>query len=433
MKKAIVAIQRYEHSPDSARILLDLCRGFHDLKGHHHVLIKPNLVGLDHKYPMSLYGIFTTTRLVHDVVLLLKEHGVQKIAIGEGSVHGKGYGLDTHKIYEILGYPLLKERYGVTLLDLLTEPFEEVDLNHARLQISRPALESDFLINMPVLKTHNQTILSLGLKNLKGCLSLKSRRFCHRPDYSLEHYLSLFAERLKPALTILDGIYGLENGPYYGGKAVRMNALAASRDPLAADAAGAFLSGFDPACIPHIKDYAERHNRSLHQDQFHILGTPIHDLQRPLKWDHPWRKDNTGPRIWDRIGIKGVSIPKYDKTLCTGCSAFYSPILIMISMAYSGEPFPDVEILSGKSMRPSGQAQKSILFGNCMIKENRQNPDIKEAVFVKGCPPSLESVQKALKHCGINASLTIYEEYRRSLVERYKGREEFDEGFFYLR
>ncbi|MFH1479931.1 MAG: DUF362 domain-containing protein [Pseudomonadota bacterium] len=433
MKKPIVAIKRYEHSPGSARELIDLCEGFHDLKGHHHVLIKPNLVGLDRQYPISLYGIFTTTRLVHDVVFLLKEYGVEKIALGEGSVHGKGYGVDTHEIYKILGYPLLKERYGVTLLDLLGEPFKEEDFDHFRLQISRPALESDFLINMPVLKTHNQSVLSLGLKNLKGCLSLKSRKFCHRPDQSLEHYLSLFIEKVRPALTILDGIYGLENGPYYAGKAVRMDALVASKDPLAADAAGAFLTGFDPFHIPHIREYAERHHRSLDQNQFHFLGTPIHELRRPLKWDHPWREDDTGPKIWDRAGIKGVSIPKYDKTLCTGCSAFYSPILVMISTAYRGQPFPEVEILSGKSMEPSGHANKSILLGNCMIKANRRHPNIREAVFAKGCPPLLGSIRKALNHCGINANLSVYEKYRHSLVERYKGKEGFDEGFFYLR
>ena len=82
MEKPIVALQRYEKSPDSLRELVRLCDGFSELKSRHQVFIKPNLVAMDSQYPMALYGIFTTTRLVQDMVLLLKEFGVGNITIG---------------------------------------------------------------------------------------------------------------------------------------------------------------------------------------------------------------------------------------------------------------------------------------------------------------------------------------------------------------
>jgi uncharacterized protein (DUF362 family) len=365
------------------------------------------------------------------MIILLKEQGVEKITVAEGSTHGKGFGVGTGRIYDVLGYSKLAQRYGVRLMDLLKEPFDEVDFGQFTLQMSRPVLEADFLINMPVLKTHSQGILSLGMKNLKGCLSLKSRKFCHRPDHSLDHYLSLFVERLRPDLTVLDGIYGLEKGPFYMGKALRMDALAASTDPLAVDMVGATLAGFNPSSIPHIKEYADRHSRSLSLDQFEVRGTPVEELRRPLKWDNTWRDDNTGPKAWDRMGIRGVSIPKYDKSLCTGCSGLYSPVLVMIMSAYRGVPFNEIEILTGKSMKPSGKARKSVLLGNCMIKANRKDPNIQEALLVKGCPPTVESIQEAMDRCGIQARMEFYEQFRRSLVERYEGKAEFDEGFYY--
>jgi uncharacterized protein (DUF362 family) len=431
MKSNIVAIKRYESSPNSLRELLALCGGFSQLAAGHQVFLKPNLVAWEDKYPMPLYGVFTTTRLVHDMIILLKEQGVEKITVAEGSTHGKGFGVGTGRIYDVLGYSKLAQRYGVRLMDLLKEPFDEVDFGQFTLQMSRPVLEADFLINMPVLKTHSQGILSLGMKNLKGCLSLKSRKFCHRPDHSLDHYLSLFVERLRPDLTVLDGIYGLEKGPFYMGKALRMDALAASTDPLAVDMVGATLAGFNPSSIPHIKEYADRHSRSLSLDQFEVRGTPVEELRRPLKWDNTWRDDNTGPKAWDRMGIRGVSIPKYDKSLCTGCSGLYSPVLVMIMSAYRGVPFNEIEILTGKSMKPSGKARKSVLLGNCMIKANRKDPNIQEALLVKGCPPTVESIQEAMDRCGIQARMEFYEQFRRSLVERYEGKAEFDEGFYY--
>jgi uncharacterized protein (DUF362 family) len=433
MNKPVVALKRYEKSPNSLRELIDLCGGLDELAAHQHVLIKPNLVAWDDKSPMPLYGVFTTTRLVHDMVFLLKERGVEKITIGEGPAHGRRFGVGTEHIYEALGYHKLAEHHGVTLMDLLQEPFENVDFGGFTLQVSKPALQADFLINMPVLKTHNQSILSLGMKNLKGCLSIKSRKYCHRPDNSLDHYLSLFVEKLRPALTVLDGIYGLEKGPFYMGKAVRMNALVASKDPLALDAVGAALAGLDPSDIPHIKAYADRHSRSLDLEQWRLRGTPLAALARPLKWDNRWREDNTGPRAWQRMGIQGISIPKYDKTLCTGCSGLYSPVLVMVMSANQSVPFNEIEILTGKAMKPSGKARSTILLGNCMIKANRKDKNIREAVFVKGCPPTMDSIQEAMERCGIHPDMGYYKIHRRSLMERYEGKEEFDEGFFYMK
>ncbi|MGD2126217.1 MAG: DUF362 domain-containing protein [Desulfobacteraceae bacterium] len=432
MEKQVVAIKRYEKSPDTLRELIELCEGFDRLKPDQHVFIKPNLVALDDKYPMSLYGVYTTSRLVQDMVILLKAFGVEKITIGEGAVRGKDFGVPTDGIYDFLGYPFLKARYGVRLIDLLKGPFEKVDFGEFQLQIAKPALEADFFINMPALKTHNQAVLSLGLKNLKGCLSIKSRKFCHGSDESLDHHLSFFVEKLNPGLTVLDGIYGLEKGPFYLGKAVRMNALVGSKDALAADVIGAALAGIEPQNVPHIKEYADRHNRSLSVEDFDIKGTPISELGRKLKWDNTWREDNTGPRAWDRIGIQGVSLPKYDKTLCTGCSGLYGPILAMIMSAFKGTPFDEIEVLTGKSMKPSGQAKKTVLFGNCMIKAHRKDTKIKEAIFTKGCPPSLQETEKAMNECGIQANLEFYKMFRDSLMDRYKGKEGFDERLYFL-
>jgi uncharacterized protein (DUF362 family) len=390
MAKPVVAIKRYENSPNSLRELLDLCGGLDELATHHHVFIKPNLVAWDDKYPMPLYGVYTTTRLIHDMVLLLKEGGVEKITIAEGSALGKRFGVGTERIYEVLGYHKLTTRYGVTLMDILQEPFENVDFGGFTLQVSKPA-------------------------------------------HSLDHYLSLFVEKLRPALTVLDGIYGLEKGPFYMGKAVRMNALVASKDSLAVDAVGAALAGLDPSDVPHIKGYADRHSRSLDLEQWHMRGTPLEALRRPLKWDNRWREDNTGPRAWERMGIQGISIPKYDKTLCTGCSGLYSPVLVMVMSAHQGVPFNEIEILTGKAMKPSGKASSTVLLGNCMIKANRKDTNIREAVFVKGCPPTMDSIQEAMERCGIHPNMDFYKRHRRSLMERYEGKEGFDEGFFYMK
>jgi hypothetical protein len=91
------------------------------------------------------------------------------------------------------------------------------------------------------------------------------------------------------------------------------------------------------------------------------------------------------------------------------CSGMTSTILAAIARAWKGEPWDDVEILSGKVMKPERGKKKTILFGKCMYQANKDNPDIKEMIAIKGCPPRPETVYKALQKAGIEVDPVIFE------------------------
>ena len=109
MKKPIVSINKYESSPDSLAKAIEEAKGFEKLQTKHQVLIKPNLVGWDPVYPIAPYGVYTTSRLVEDMVTLLKDYGVKDIIIGEGSAprgeKKKDQLVGTRLIFSALGYP----------------------------------------------------------------------------------------------------------------------------------------------------------------------------------------------------------------------------------------------------------------------------------------------------------------------------------------
>jgi len=431
---APVALKRYTTSPDSLRELLDLGDGLAGLTPTDHVLIKPNLVAWDRRNPLPLYGVYTTRRIVEDLLVVLREHGAGKITIAEGSVSVRGQDevLRTPQIFEMLGYPELARKYDAELLDLLPGPFATVEAEGFEFEVAEAALAADFLIDVPVLKTHNQSKVSLGLKNLKGCLSDKSRKAAHSADHKLDHHLSLFAEHLTPALTVIDGIYSLERGPAHGGIAVRTDTLIASRDVLAADLVGAAVAGFDPAEIVHLRAFAARHDRSTDLADLELRGDPLADLARPLRWDSPWREDDTGPRVWDRFGITDRWLPKYDDSLCTGCSFVYGPILMML-MSATREGAPEtVEVLTGKSMTPSGQADHTVLVGKCMLKKNHDAAGIRHRVRVRGCPPTHAKIVAALAECGLQVSPAGVQKLQGMALHRYAGQPEFDPGMFGL-
>jgi uncharacterized protein (DUF362 family) len=428
-----VSLVKYQPDSASLKTAVQLCGGFARLKQTDRVMIKPNLVAWEERYPIAPFGVYTTTRLVEDLIILLKDFGCQHISIGEGSVQiQKGVG--TMKAYAGLGYKELEKRYGVTLLDLNKSKTEKFNFHDdLSLHIARDAVESDFLINFPVLKTHGQTKVSLGLKNLKGCLKLQSKKLCHHAQLDLEYCFSHIADFVKPALTIVDGIYGLEKGALHFGKAYRKDLIIASTHILGADMVAAKTIGYDSADIKHFEYYAKRHNQSLSLQDYEILGEKLEENITPLKWDWAWTSDNTGPGIFQKFGVTGVALPKYDDSLCSGCSPIANLANILVLSAFKGQPLPKIEILNGKKMQARPGYAKTILLGNCIQKANETNSNIQEAVEVMGCPPVMQDVVSALKSAGLDVNESVYHGYMKEQSEKYDGKEGFEKKFFQAR
>src|SRR5680860_1086322 len=119
----------------------------------------------------------------------------------------------------------LERKDSIRLVDLNEEKFVKVDCDGYELGIGESVLRADKIINVPVLKTHNQTKVSLGIKNLKGVLNRKSKKFCHNKDIDLSYIFPHIIEKLPVALTLIDGVFALAKGPGPTGKAERRNLI----------------------------------------------------------------------------------------------------------------------------------------------------------------------------------------------------------------
>ncbi len=113
-------------------------------------------------------------------------------------------------------------------------------------------LDSDVLLNVPVLKHHSGTGMTAAMKNLMGVVW--DRKFYHQTD--LHQIIADFLTLRKPTLNILDAYHPMvRHGPR--GKSaddlVEMRTLLASADPVALDAAAAKLLGLEPAKVAYIK------------------------------------------------------------------------------------------------------------------------------------------------------------------------------------
>ncbi len=442
MKKHKVAVVKYEKPIESVRKAIELCAGLDHMPAQARVFIKPNIAFWTRAVAFPKWGVITTSRIVEDIIILLKERGISDITIGEGTVtmRPKDSATPAHA-FETLGYGLLKQKYGIKVINVFERPFEKVDLGDGvKLNFNSDILNSDFVVDLPVMKAHLQTVVSLGIKNLKGTIDIPSRKRCHSmtPGKDLHFWVAKLADRMPPMLTLQDGIYTNERGPGPDGRMHRSNLLVASSDVLAADLVGAKLLGHEPQNVPHLVHAARNRNRPFDLSDIVVQGEGIEGLGKYHEYDYQYSEteDGTMPLPMAKQGLKGVFYRKYDLSMCTYCSGVNGVMLAAIRSAWIGEAWDEIEILTGKSMQPTSGMKKTILLGKCMYQAHKDNANIREIIAVKGCPPSPGSMLKALHKAGIDADPGLFENLDQLpgfFFSRYKDRSEFDEVFFQVK
>lgn len=377
--KPVVSLLKYESLESIGRVI-ELCEGFKNLKSSDRVLLKPNICTAGGGF-IPPFGTVVTTCVMEGTVRALKEFGVSNISIGEGTVLDE-LGTNTNKGYKWIQLDRLAERYGIKLIDFNAGPHKKIKNEDVPINIAEAALETDFFINVPVLKTHSDTRVSLASKNLKGCMSMASKKYFHGPDGTLHYHISRLMESIPQHLVIIDGIYAMDRGPDATvGTAHRRGIVAASTDFLAADAVGTRLLGGEPTEAEHLRLYAERHSRTNileDSDAIEVRGEKVEDHAEFLPWQH-----QPGHDMKDS-GHTGMEVRVITNTMCSGCYANVTGPTLLLAALGRNYDFDDMRIIAGKSLKDDRNSPRTFLFGNCAVKENKH---LDKATRVEGCPP----------------------------------------------
>lgn len=371
-----VSVVKFDGSLESIGRAIELCSGFDKLNKNDRVLIKPNIT-FGGWIAIPPYGMVTTSKMVEGILWKLAEHGCNNVSIGEGTILGV-LGSNTRRGFKYTGISRVAKKYGAKLIDFNDGPFDHKDLGGIKVGISKIALEADFLINMPVLKTHPQVKVSLGFKNLKGCLDVVSRKAFHMKG--LEHLICLLNQLLESDLTIIDGIYMLEKGPdAMVGVSYRKNLIIASRDAFECDCVGATILGFEPSQIGYLEEYAQLSKRPADVKAFQIVGERLEPLKEKLRWEM-----NPEEELLEFAGITGLSVPHPGDHICSGCYANLAYSFGLFGKVNPNLNLGDTRIYSGKNEVSQETGQRIILYGNCAIKSSSEK---NHAASIAGCPP----------------------------------------------
>lgn len=136
-------------------------------------------------------------------------------------------------------------------------------------KVHRELQDADVFINVPVLKHHSSTTVSLAMKNLMGVVW--DRGYYHGND--LSQCIADFLTYRKPDLNIIDGYRMMtRNGPR--GVSVSdvadLRSLIAGKDAVAVDAAATLMFGSKPQDINHIRIAHEMGLGTMELDQLAI-------------------------------------------------------------------------------------------------------------------------------------------------------------------
>lgn len=232
------------------------------------VALKPNL-GWDKLIP----GAISSPWVVEAVIMVIRDY-VGKIFL----VESDQIVVDVEKVVRLTGLDKVCKRYGVEWVNMSKGVFKRIQ------DPSRLILKDIFipeillrteLVTLPVLKTHNKTVLSGAIKNQWGCLETLRHHF----HLVLSEALVDVNQIIQPRFAVMDGTVGLEGDGPKSGRPKEMDIILASGNLVGLDATAARTMGFKPDEIEHLKLCSEHGLGSL-ADGYEVIGGKVEDLRK---------------------------------------------------------------------------------------------------------------------------------------------------------
>lgn len=234
------------------------------------VLLKPNL--------LSARGaedaVVTHFEVVRAVGRLVQRSG-GTVLIGDAP---GGYGKNIDEIFEKSGLKAMAAE----------EEFELVKFNTAHFiegfPIAKQVMDADVMISIAKLKTHCVTVMTGAIKNTFGCVTGVYKAECHSRAPKEEDLAKIIVKVhsiVKPELTIVDGILGMEGDGPAGGVPRAMNVIMAGLDTVAIDACIAVMIGLKPLDVSVTKVAYEAGLGEAELGKIEIAGDKLESFIAP--------------------------------------------------------------------------------------------------------------------------------------------------------
>ena len=380
MEMPRVSIVKGPKAPDSQAILgmvkraVDLVGGMGGIVSEGDtVALKPNVV----TGRLSGRGVTTDPRVIESLIKLSFEAGAEEVLVVEGS----GYGTPTSEALKLSGMIDVAERNGAKVVDVDMDDAVEVSVPDPlileKIPVSRMFHEADVKINVPVMKTHDQMLMTLGMKNMKGVIQKPSKRLFHR--IGLAKAIVDLNRAVPLDLTVVDAIHAMEGlGPSFG-EIIEMDMVMASSDVYSLDVIGAQVMGLPPGEVEYLKLAAEMGLVDLEGTGIEVVGEPVASVAR--SFERPPME--LSPQ-------EGITI--IEKGACSACRGTIRSVFYDFELMGKMDDVRDLVMLVGPQAElPEDLEQTPLIMGVCLqhLKD--------EGRYVVGCPPNNDKMREAIQ------------------------------------
>jgi uncharacterized protein (DUF362 family) len=336
------------------------------------VVIKPNITADSVSWRQ---GIVTNPNLVHAIIELVAERNPREIFIAEAIA----VGLDVKKAYSFLGYDEIAGDTGARLVDLYDEQFVDVPVTgsnlHSTLQIAKTIMEADFLINVPVMKTHVAVGISVCMKNLMGTISAEQKKKFH--FFGVAESVVDLNSVVRPHLCIADGTVAGEGDGPMANEPVGFQTILAGTDNRTVDTICAGVMGFEPSEIEILKICNARRG-ALPAADIEVVGEAIGQIARPFK--------HAAESVKPPQGVECS-----EGGACAACTGVIELALARARQMDILEQLKPLRIVCGPDSSPPGTEENVLVVGKCLSHLTET------ANFVPGCPPQVFLITDELR------------------------------------
>jgi uncharacterized protein (DUF362 family)/Pyruvate/2-oxoacid:ferredoxin oxidoreductase delta subunit len=244
-KVSIVRCQDYSEKSvlKAVKCAVDLLDGMDAfIRRGDRVLIKPNL--LVAREPEK--AVTTHPSVVKAVIQLVRDAGGVPLVGDSPAIGGFLRVASKAGIYNVVR----KMNCGVVDFDDTMEVKGSHQGVFRTLEVARAVRDCDFLINLPKLKTHSMTTMTLSVKNLFGCIpGTKKIQWHFKAGVNRHSFAQMLVDLygiIRPRLNVVDAIVGMEGDGPNGGEPRKIGLIFAGADGIAVDSTICDVIGLPP-------------------------------------------------------------------------------------------------------------------------------------------------------------------------------------------
>ena len=236
------------------------------------VMVKPNFVTTSNQLAATHVDSTRST------LEYLSGKGVRKFVIAVGPALGT-----PESGFENYGYNSLTDDFDIEFFSLNADERVPVPAFDDRLEpqilyMSKRLTES-YVVSVCPMKTHNNVVVTLGLKNvLVGALSgREEKKKIHKGSKAINLTLAKMAQYVVPDLTVIDGTVGMQgNGPIDGFEMLS-NVVIAAHHGIAADVVGLRVMGYELEDVGYLRYAMDLRNLTI--NDLSVVGSKIEDVR----------------------------------------------------------------------------------------------------------------------------------------------------------